>query len=86
MSILRRAAVVTVAAAALVTGAAASSAFAAPAAPATASAPVAVGSDVPGFGHQGGRPIRFGPFEFPSNGNVSAGFAWNTSNGGGIGF
>ncbi|MFF8844243.1 hypothetical protein ACF08N_16240 [Streptomyces sp. NPDC015127] len=57
-------------------------------------APSAVSFDGPdghgdgnGGGHgRGGRPIRFGPFEFPANGNISGGFAWDTSNGGGIGF
>ncbi|MET9956157.1 hypothetical protein ABZ135_32080 [Streptomyces sp. NPDC006339] len=78
MSVIRRAAVVSVLAAALVTGAAGAQAFAASAAPAT------IGDfDGPGRGHD--RPIMFGPFEIPRNGSV--GFHWGTSNrGGGMGF
>ncbi|MGW7317202.1 hypothetical protein [Streptomyces sp. NPDC054854] len=79
---MRRTAVICLAAAAVLTGGAASSALAAPAI--AAAAPAADGP-FGGHGH-GDRPIRFGPFELPSNGNVSAGFAWNTSNGGGVGF
>ncbi|WP_320779907.1 hypothetical protein [Streptomyces sp. CRN 30] len=29
----------------------------------------------------GGEPIRFGPFSFPSDGQLSGGFAWDTSAG-----
>ncbi|MEV4684716.1 hypothetical protein [Streptomyces kurssanovii] len=68
-------------AAAVAVGGAAASASAAPSSP-------SIGIDGPG-GHGGGhgeRPIMFGPFEIPRNGNVSAGFQWGTSNGGGFGF
>ncbi|MFF5971960.1 hypothetical protein ACFY7C_10590 [Streptomyces sp. NPDC012769] len=77
MSVIRRAAVVSVLAAALVTGAAGAQAFA-------ASAPTTIGDfDGPGRGHD--RPLMFGPFEIPRNGSV--GLHWGTGNrGGGFGF
>ncbi|MGA5198388.1 hypothetical protein [Streptomyces exfoliatus] len=76
MSFVRRAAVISLVAASLVATGVAGSAVAAPTA-AKATAPAADGP----FGHGGGRPIQFGPFAIPSNGNVMAGFAWDTSNG-----
>ncbi|MER7576549.1 hypothetical protein [Streptomyces sp. NPDC126514] len=86
MSFVRRIAALSFAVVALLVGGLASSAAAAPAAP-TEPTVSAVPVDGPFGGHGGGhRPIRFGPFEFPSNGQVSAGFAWDTNNGGGIGF
>ncbi|MER7515850.1 hypothetical protein [Streptomyces sp. NPDC126499] len=77
MSVIRRAAVVSVLAAALVTGAAGTQALA-------ASAPASMGDfDGPGRGHD--RPVMFGPFEIPKNGNF--GLHWGVSNrSGGFGF
>ncbi|MFI9200923.1 hypothetical protein [Streptomyces sp. NPDC053048] len=75
MSFLRRAAIVSLMMAGLATGAGASSAFAAPP-PSSASAVAADPGD-----HE--RPIIFGPFKFPRNGNFGGGFQWETSRGGG---
>ncbi|WP_030617049.1 hypothetical protein [Streptomyces sclerotialus] len=73
MSFLRRAAAASVIAVALATCGAVPSALAAP--PASSSAdPYDEGPD--------GRPIRMGPFTFPSQGQVNGGFGWNTSGGG----
>lgn len=81
MSFVRRAALVSLAAAALVTGVAAGSAVAA------SSAPTALAADGPFGGHgHGDQPIRLGPFMIPSEGRISGGFGWDTSNGGGFGF
>ncbi|MGW7050662.1 hypothetical protein [Streptomyces sp. NPDC054887] len=74
MSFFRRTAAVSAVAVALVAGGLASTASAAP-----AGAPAAV-SEVLHPYPPGGGPLRFGPFVFPSNGQVSGGFAWNTSN------
>ncbi|MGK5545137.1 hypothetical protein ACSNOH_10450 [Streptomyces sp. URMC 127] len=78
MSFFRRLIVLSAVAASLVMGGAAASAVAAPSVTPTASFP---GGD----GYHGGRPIHFGPFEIPHNGQVSGGFGWETNNGGGGG-
>lgn len=75
-SLLRRAAVLSLAALALTAGAGATSAVAAP------QAPAAVGGPGPDFGDEGrggfghDRPLHFGPFEFPRSGTISGGFSW----------
>ncbi|MEV0638494.1 hypothetical protein AB0I77_26845 [Streptomyces sp. NPDC050619] len=80
--LLRRAAVVSLAALALTAGGTvAASASALP-------APVVSGPGPDGFGDDGGNgggggghyehPLRFGPFEFPRSGSISGGFAWGT--------
>ncbi|MGW7198885.1 hypothetical protein [Streptomyces chryseus] len=50
---------------------------------AAAAVPAQAPASVSEAGHPyppGGGPLRFGPFVFPANGQVSGGFAWNTSN------
>ncbi|MGW0537008.1 hypothetical protein [Streptomyces sp. NPDC003032] len=79
-SFLRSAAVMSLAALALTAGASASTASAAPA-PANATAPAPtvghLGHPDPDFHHHHHPPLNFGPFQVPSNGSVSGGFAWN---------
>ncbi|MEU7133740.1 hypothetical protein [Streptomyces sp. NPDC046261] len=75
MSFLRRAAIVVLVAAGLATGGGAASVSAAP----SSSSAVSVRDP----GDHDGRPIHFGPFDIPRNANVSGGFQWETSNGGG---
>ncbi|MFF8643603.1 hypothetical protein [Streptomyces sp. NPDC015345] len=74
-SLLRSAAVLSLAALALAAGVGAASA-----APATAPATApAIDHPDPEFGHHHhSPPLNFGPFQVPSNGSVSGGFAWNT--------
>ncbi|MFF7177233.1 hypothetical protein [Streptomyces sp. NPDC008121] len=72
MSFLRRAAAVSVLSVAVAVAGVAPSAFAASA------APVAAPFDGPFGGGHGERPLTFGPFEIPRNGQI--GFVWGTSN------